>query len=214
VDDSVRPVDSTPSVTVTVVFRILVVVVVKAVISELSSSEVDAKTTESDSASAVEEVLAVMLVLPETSRLKAVSVREMTSVVVSVRVRRLETVTGKIPVEESSVSQEAVPAVLMESESRFVTSEGLVLISEVLLFQKEDIWPPAVAEASSPEVPVTRDDPEAVVLADVRASELVVLPALALEATDGTAELVSNSVDKEGVEIPREIVWFPGDACD
>jgi hypothetical protein len=58
----------------------------------------------------------------------------------------------------------------------------------------------------SPEDPVTRDDPEAVAPTAVRASELVVLPALALEAADGTAVLVSNRDDIESEGIPRETV--------
>lgn len=40
------------------------------------------------------------------------------------------------------------------------------------------------------------------------------LPALALEAADSTAVLVSNKVDKAAEEIPRETVKFPEDTCN
>lgn len=132
-DDSVSPVDSDTSVTVIVALKNLVVVVVKAVTCELSSSDVDEKNSESDSASAVEEVLAVALVVPDTSRLETIYVREISSEVVSVWAKRVETVIVKALVEGSSVSNEVVPAMLVEAE--------------VLLFQMVD--------ASLPEVPVT-----------------------------------------------------------
>jgi hypothetical protein len=193
----VSPVDSTTSVTVTVVLKTRAVVMVKAVTCELS---------ESDSDSTVAEVPAVALVVSDTSRLELLSVREISSTAVSVRVEGLDVVTGKTLVEESSVPNEAVPVMLMESGSRFVTAEEPVLIGEVLLLQAVGIWTPAVVDASPPEVLVTWDDPEAVVPTAVRASEVVVPPALALEAADGAAVLVSNTVDKERVEIPRERV--------
>jgi hypothetical protein len=125
-------------VTVTVVLNTFVVVVVNAVTRELSPSGIDDKTFESESPSTLEEVPNVTLAVPETSRLEAVSVPEMPSVVISAPVKRLEMVTDEALVEESSVSSEAVPIMLVESEARLVTAEEPVLMGEVLLFQAVD----------------------------------------------------------------------------
>lgn len=196
--------------TVTVKLSTFVVVVVESIAIELLRNGVDAVVLEKDSVSTSEETRSVAEATSDVSRLEAISVKVVLSVSVAVPVTKSETMADEVEVEGKSVAvlNDTVPFRLAESEAISVPANTRVLEREEVLLQVVESWLSDIPVAPSRAVSITYDEVGAVRWAVERTSELVVLPALALESADIIAVSVSSPEEMEKEELPEAAVPF------